>query len=242
MKSLRFPNKVMWDFLGIPMIEHVYRRASMALDSQHIYITSGDSEILNYMQSVGANIIPSKLTHTDGTSRAAEAASALAYEYVIVLQADEILIDPNHLQQLRKSIQHNSEYNFWNLITNLNSNLEIEDQNIVKCTVNTQNEIFFIFRKNPFTSSNYLLLNKIMGTIAFKSDHLISLSHKPDSPLQLINSTEQLKILEYGYALYGVSVESSYPSINTKSDIYFVKEYIQHNESQKVILSNYVSL
>lgn len=242
MGSLRFPNKVMWKFLELPMIAHVFKRASMALESKHIFVTSEDPEILDYMKSVGANVIKSKLNHADGTSRAAEAAGTLFYENVIVLQADEILIDPDHLKKLLIAIQSKSEYNFWNLITNLNTDSETDDSNIVKCTVNRQNEIFFIFRKNPFINSDYRLIKKIMGTIAFKRDHLISLSQKPDSSLQLMNSTEQLKILEYGNTICAVQVESNYPSINTESDIKLVEDFIKTSDRQKLLIGQYVTL
>jgi 3-deoxy-manno-octulosonate cytidylyltransferase (CMP-KDO synthetase) len=224
------------------MIEHVYKRASMALDPKHIFVTSGDSEILNYMNSVGANVIQSKLNHTDGTSRAAEAAKELIYESVIVLQADEILIDPEHIEQLLISIQKKSEYNYWNLITNLNSDTEVDDPNIVKCVLNIQEEIFFIFRKNPFISSNFKLFKKIMGTIAFTRDKLISLSDMSDSPLQIANSIEQLKIIEFGNTIAGIEVESTYPSINTQSDIQLVKNCIRDNFKQKILLGKYVDL
>lgn len=242
LNSTRFPNKVMWNFQGIPMIEHVYRRAAMALHSKHIYVTSGDSEILSHMHSVGANTIPSKLLHKDGTSRAAEAAKKLRYENVIVLQADEILIDPDHLQQILNSIQEKSIYNFWNLITNLNSESELNDKNVVKCVINKQKEILFIFRNNPFIDSNLNIFKKIMGTIALKRNFLITLSSMPDSPLQLANSIEQLKIIEYGYKIAAIDAQYSYPSINSRFDIQLVHKFIENHEKQKLILGCYVAL
>ena len=239
MESSRFPGKVLWKFLDMPMIEHVYRRACMALNSQHIYIASGDSEVLSYMKSIGANVTKSTGTHNDGTSRAAEAAESLNYDYVVVLQADEILIDPMHIVELLNSIKINPNSKFWNLVSHLNSDLELRDSSIVKCALNIKNEIMFMFRQNPFTSMNTKIFNKVMGTIAFDRKSLISLANESDSLYQLANSIEQLKILDYGNTLIGVLISNSYPSVNLPSDIEVVKKFSQEDSSQLKILKNY---
>ena len=240
MDSVRFHGKVLWKFHNLPMIEHVYRRACLALSPEHVYVTSGDSEILDYMKSIGVNVVKSNRTHNDGTSRVAEAIESLNYDYVVVLQADEILIEPNHLIKLLNSIRKKPDNNFWNLVTHLSSELELLDQNIVKCALNKKNEIMFLFRSNPFPSLNPKIFNKIMGTIAFEKRSLISLTLEPDSVFQLANSTEQIKILDYGNTLHGVLVSNSYPSINIPSDVEDVKKFSQENPSQIKILNTYV--
>jgi len=102
MDSQRFPKKVLWEFLGIPMIEHVYRRACLSLPSEHVFIASGDNEILTKMSSLSANVLRSSKEHLHGTSRVAEAVESLDYNHVIILQADELLIDPSHLKAENK--------------------------------------------------------------------------------------------------------------------------------------------
>jgi 3-deoxy-manno-octulosonate cytidylyltransferase (CMP-KDO synthetase) len=242
MNSMRFHGKVLWKFHNLAMIEHVYRRACLALSAQHVYITSGDSEILTYMKSKGANVIKSNRTHNDGTSRAAEAVEKLKYNYVAVLQADEILIDPLHLIKLFDSVKTNKEIKYFNLVTNLNSDVELNDSNVVKCALNNKNEILFIFRQSPSKDASFKIFSKIMGTIIFERNSLFALTSSPDTPLQVANSTEQLKILELGYTLKAVNVESSYPSINIEDDIKIVQNFVKDNERQKIIMSEYVEL
>ena len=241
MDSVRFPGKVLWKFLDMPMIEHVYRRACIALDSKDVYITTSDAAIIRHMKSIGANLIISSQQHNDGTSRAAEAVGTLNYDFIVVLQADEILIDPDHLIQLIKEIKSKPEIKFWNLVSPLDSESELLDGNIVKCALNVNGDVMFIFRQNPFNSLNHKVFKKIMGTIAFERESLKSLVAFPDTTYQKVNSTEQLKILEYGNRLHGVIVDSSYPSINLISDISIVKKLSEENLSQIKILNQYVS-
>jgi 3-deoxy-manno-octulosonate cytidylyltransferase (CMP-KDO synthetase) len=194
------------------------------------------------MKSKGANVIKSNRTHNDGTSRAAEVVEKLNYNYVAVLQADEILIDPLHLIKLFDSVKTNKEIKYFNLVTNLNSDVELNDSNVVKCALNNKNEILFIFRQSPSKDASFKIFRKIMGTIIFERNSLFALTSSPDTPLQVANSTEQLKILELGYTLKAVNVESSYPSINIEDDIEIVQNFVKDNERQKIIMSEYVEL
>jgi 3-deoxy-manno-octulosonate cytidylyltransferase (CMP-KDO synthetase) len=237
--SSRFPGKVMWKFRNMPMIEHVYRRTCLNFPAKHIYIASGDNEILNHMSASGANVMISKKIHNNGTSRSAEAAFNLPYENIIIIQADEILFDPEHLSILLNDINNNINYNFFNLVTSLGDSTEIDDINIVKCIMEQDNAITSLFRKIEDFQEVPGKLNKVMGVLAFRKDFLLRLTKNPDSKLQKITSIEQFKILENGFTLRGVPVNYAYPSINSPEDIDIVKKIIDKSKIQKNILCEY---
>ncbi len=241
MDSQRFPKKVLWEFLGIPMIEHVYRRACLALPTEHIFIASGDDEILSKMSSLSANVLRSSKKHLHGTSRVAEAVESLNYNHVIILQADELLIDPSHLKALMDKIHKLQEINCFNLITNIDNNSQLADKNIVKCFVDSDLNITHLFRFDEENKKSRPVY-KIMGTIAMTKQSLIHLSKVEDSKNQEVLSIEQLKIIDNGFSLSGVIVDSNYPSINTFEETQIVKAYVDENFRQKQILASYVQL
>ncbi|RYZ80475.1 MAG: 3-deoxy-manno-octulosonate cytidylyltransferase, partial [Proteobacteria bacterium] len=51
MGSSRFPGKPMTPILGIPMIEHVYRRTAMGNIFSKVYIATCDIEIAEFCQA-----------------------------------------------------------------------------------------------------------------------------------------------------------------------------------------------
>ena len=71
---------------------------------------------------------------------------------------------------------------------------------------------------------------------------LMHLSKVRDSKNQEVLSIEQLKIIDNGFSLTGVIVDSSYPSINTFEETQIVKAYVDKNFRQKQILASYVQL
>jgi 3-deoxy-manno-octulosonate cytidylyltransferase (CMP-KDO synthetase) len=241
MDSKRFPGKVLWEFKGFPMIEHVYRRATLVIDPKNIFITSSDSIILNHMNKIGANTIRSNKSHLDGTSRCAEALNNLNYRFIIVLQADEILIDTDHIHTIRNEIIRNSTGKFWNLVSRLEIKSDLYNLNVVKSIVEPNGTINSIFREPPSNGVKYRDIYKIMGVIAYEKQSIIQLNKDlKSSPLGQENTIEQLKILSGSSPLHSVKVNYSYPSINTKADIELVENFIATNLRQQTILKHYV--
>jgi 3-deoxy-manno-octulosonate cytidylyltransferase (CMP-KDO synthetase) len=223
------------------MIEHVYRRACLAMPSEHIYIASGDREIHSVMSSLTSNVLESNKEHPHGMSRVAEAVESLNYSHVIILQADEILIDPKHLKELVRKIQNSQDFDCINLITNINDDLQLDDENIVKGLLDKDQNIIYLFRLNSKYKKKEFVY-KIMGTIALTKKSLMDLVKIPDSINQQRLSIEQLKIIENDFSLKSVFVDSSYPSINTIEDIQLVKNFIENSYRQKQILVAYGQL
>ena len=237
--SLRFPAKVLWKFKGIPMLEHVYQRACLAMSPEHVYITSNDKEILNFAESIGANSIRSYRTHDNGTSRTAEVAQTMRYDFVIILQADEILIDPKHLKSMIKAIKNKRDEYCFNLITKIQNINQLNDTNVVKCVISNNQTIKSLHREISAHALNLKYIYKVMGIIAFERNFLLNLAQLPDQSLQKYLSIEQLKVIECGYNLYGVAVDTSYPSINTIKDVMEVQRYLDGNARQRNILQLY---
>jgi 3-deoxy-manno-octulosonate cytidylyltransferase (CMP-KDO synthetase) len=83
--SERLPNKVLLDFAGLPMIEHVRRRGMMNQYLVPVYVASGDPEILEIVETFGGSTLRTYKDHTDGLSRVNEAVASLPFEHYIIL-------------------------------------------------------------------------------------------------------------------------------------------------------------
>ena len=55
--SVRFPGKILYDFFGIPMIEHVRRRALLCDSLSKVYVATCDDQIASKVQSFGGDVI-----------------------------------------------------------------------------------------------------------------------------------------------------------------------------------------
>ena len=73
MKSSRFPGKPMKKILNIPMIEHVYKRVKMCKVLSEVYVATCDTEIYDYIKSIGGKVVMTSESHERCTDRCAEA-------------------------------------------------------------------------------------------------------------------------------------------------------------------------
>jgi 3-deoxy-manno-octulosonate cytidylyltransferase (CMP-KDO synthetase) len=197
--SVRLPGKPLLDIFGLPMIEHVRRRAMLSSLPNNVIVASGDMEIISLVEAYGGIATKSIQEHANGLSRVAEAANCLDFSHIIVLQGDEILVLPNQLNSLISMISTNPEVDFWNGICSLESADELDDPSVVKCTLKTNECIQTMFRKTPLTSpisTQVSLVKKINGLFAISRDFLMEVVNHSSTPIEDAESIEQMKILE----------------------------------------------
>ena len=241
--SERLPGKVLKDFLGMPMIEHVWRRAQLTNPLLETVIATDSSEIKKTAEKFGANCILTSKDHKNGLSRVGEIVNVLKWDHYLVLQADEILIEPESLNLLARTTLSNSKFQFFNLITKIERLEEISDVNIVKCLTRNDNSIITIARKSnsiapEFDQMEYT--NKICGVFSCSSNLLKELISTNAQRIERSESIEQMKAIEIGYGILGVPIKRNYPSVNTSNEAILALSILQSDNIQKRILNSYI--
>ena len=240
--SERLPGKVLKDFLGMPMIEHVWRRAQLTNPLLETVIAADSSEIKKTAEKFGANCILTSKDHKNGLSRVGEVANVLRWDHYIVLQADEILIEPESLNLLARTTLSNSKYQFFNLITKLEKLEEIGDVNIVKCIIRENNSIITMARKSNSIAPELQQMeytNKICGVYSCSKNLLNELVNTPWQRIERSESIEQMRVIEIGQDILGVSINKNFPSVNTTNEAVLVLNQLLNNDTQISILNSY---
>jgi 3-deoxy-manno-octulosonate cytidylyltransferase (CMP-KDO synthetase) len=238
--SVRFPGKILFKFHGLPMIEHVRRRALLSKHIQDVYIATCDEEIKKEIIAFGGKVIMTSNKHTNGTSRIAEAAKNIDCTHVVLLQGDEPLLLPRHLDALVDSIILKPKGDAWNATAPIENMEELDRHSFVKCAINLKNNIMFCFRRTPLYStfeSQTAIVRKILGLIAYEKNFLIQLTSLDPSPIEKVESIEQMRMIENGYEVTSVAVSPSLPSVNEPAEADIVLNYIKNNEEQQSLLN-----
>jgi len=243
--SIRFKRKILHDIFGIPMIEHVRRRALKSGLLNKVYVASGDNEILDVVEGYGGNVLKTYRSHSNGTSRVAESIESKDCSHVLIIQGDEPLIQNNHIKNMVEAITKNPNIDAWNSISKLSSEDELLKINSVKAAINEEKRILYCFRKSPSYAiyNNQLnYIRKIQGLIAFRKDRLLKISKLSPPQCEIYESIEQLRIISHGLFLFGVMQDNQVPSINEKSDLdeffLYLKNNIIENRITSEILDN----
>ena len=237
--SVRFPKKVLHLFHGLPMIEHVRRRALLSSSVDDVIVTTCDEAIASVITGFGGKVIMTANTHKNGTTRVAEAIKKIDCTHVILLQGDEPLLLPRHVDALVDAIKSDPKGDAWNATGPIENADELDRHSFVKCVIGQQNRIMFCFRRSPCYSApekQQSFIRKILGVIAYKKELLLDLTKLPPSEIEQVEFIEQMRILENGYELRSIPLSSSLPSVNEPNEAKIVLDYIQNDSEQKQLL------
>jgi 3-deoxy-manno-octulosonate cytidylyltransferase (CMP-KDO synthetase) len=239
MASVRFPGKILFTLHGLPMIEHVRRRALLSKEISDVIVATCDEDIASVIRGFGGKVVMTTNTHKNGTSRVAEAIREFDCTHVILLQGDEPLLLPRHVDTLADAIVANPNGDAWNATGPIESFEELDRHSFVKCVISQSGRIMHCFRRTPGHSSFEQQLGftrKILGIIAYRKDFLMKITSMSGTRVELAEFIEQMRILENDYSLQSVSVDPSVPSVNEPHEADIVLEYLHQNPEQKALL------
>lgn len=239
LNSIRFPRKILFPIYGLPMIEHVRRRASFSQVFSDVIVATCDREIANLVKSHNGKVVMTSNTHVNGTNRVAEAVKKIDCTHVVVLQGDEPLILPNQLQIFNDAIEQDPAISAWNATGKIDDESDLNKHSFVKCIVTQEGFIDFCFRYYSKLSSKKRqakIIKKILGIIAYRKDFLQEIITKSSSWYEKKELIEQMKIIDNGYKLKSVNITPTLPSVNEPHEIDIINEWIVQNDSQQKLL------
>lgn len=237
--SVRFSRKILHPIFGIPMIEHVRRRALEAKTIGNVYVATCDQEIAQQVKSFGAEVIWTSNEHKNGTSRVCEAVRSIDCSHVILLQGDEPLLLPRHVDQFVDQIVASPECESWNATGPIEHADELDRHSFVKCAVSPSGQILFCFRRTPFFApfeEQIRVARKILGIIAFRKDFLLKLTDLQPGNIETNEFIEQMRIIENNFQLRSVPVSPSQPSVNEPHEVEVVLDRLMNDPEQKQLL------
>lgn len=222
MESSRLPNKAIKDICGLPMIIHTLKRTQMAKKLDEVYVVTDNTEIKALVELHNGKVIMTAKEHQTGTDRLAEAAQKIDADVVVNIQGDEALVDPVHIDKgVEALLASNAEISI--LLTRFTKKSSPGD---IKAVVNLKNEIMYISRNDIPSDARVDVdtMLKAYHVVSFKKDFLIQYAKMEQTPLEKIEYNEYLRILENGYKIQGVMVESDAISVDTQEDLEFVRK------------------
>ncbi|MCF7822819.1 MAG: 3-deoxy-manno-octulosonate cytidylyltransferase [Candidatus Marinimicrobia bacterium] len=247
MASSRFPGKPMAKILGMPMIGHCLKRSEMSDILDDVYVATCDLEIFEYIESIGGKAVMTADTHERASDRAAEAllkiekANEIKYDIVVMLQGDEPMIVPEMIQAAVEPLLQSSAVKISNLYATINSVEVFEDPNEVKVVVD-KNDNAIYFSREPIPSRKKGVLDgpkyKQVCIIPFERDFLLEYNRMEQTPLEIIESVDMLRIIENGMKVKMVFTEHETYAVDTLGDLLHVEELMKNDDLVKEY-SNY---
>lgn len=235
MGSSRFPGKPMANILGTPMIGHVYKRVQSSSLLTDTAVATCDQEIFNYISSIGGKAIMTSPEHERASDRCAEALNKIekpnkiTYDVVIMVQGDEPMTHPEMIEEVLRPFSHDPKVDVVNLLGKINTQEEFEDRNCIKVVCDsTLNALYFSREPIP---TRYRTLDIPMGkqvcVIAFRHDCLLEYTQMRETPLEIAESIDMLRILEHGKKVRMQHTQHVTFAVDTPDDLRRVEDLMK---------------
>lgn len=255
--SSRFPGKPLAPLGGKPMIQHVYEQAKKVLDT--VIVATDDVRIYECVKGFGGEAVMTSCSHTCGTDRVFEAYQQFCANspteinhtntVVINIQGDEPFILPSQVQALMDcfpteiaTLVHpfTEETDTWDDLQNPNYvkvAIALEENNSNETIIG--NALYFSRNVIPYIrgieQKNWIKQGKHyrhIGMYAYRADILQKITKISPTPLEQMESLEQLRWLENGLTIRVALTHHASIGVDTPDDLQKALEYLNHSTQQ----------
>jgi len=234
--STRLPNKPLADIEGLPMIVRVARRAALSQAAQVVVATDAP-EVLAACAAHGVQAVLTRADHVSGSDRLAEACELLGLDggdVVVNVQGDEPLIAPAMIDACAALLVARPQCVMSTVAHALDDAADFANPNVVKLVTDAQGiALYFSRAMIPFwrDGAGQLKPGAVLRHVGLYAYHAAFLRRFPSlavSPLEQIESLEQLRVLWHGERIaVHISAERPGPGVDTPEDLARVRALIR---------------
>jgi 3-deoxy-manno-octulosonate cytidylyltransferase (CMP-KDO synthetase) len=193
------------------MIAHVCERAKEA-KADEVVVATDDTRIFDTVTALGFSAVMTSPDHQSGTERIAEVARLLNWEdddIIVNLQGDEPLIPPQTIHEVAHALSGQYGAGMATLAAKITDLEEIFNPNAVKVVLDGQGHALYFSRAPiPWDRAHFphrcehlpdaLPYLRHIGMYAYTVAFLNHYCQWQPSPLESVESLEQLRVLWYG--------------------------------------------
>ena len=217
--SKRLPGKALAKIADIPVIVHVAKRAELSKLLEKVIVCTDSEEIANTCSDYDIEATLTSSNFRNGTERIASVIENYNYEYVLDIQGDEPLVNPDHIDIVAEGISKNLKKEDIIIPT-----LEVPysvPETIVRVQTSLSGRIMTLTRASlPHRYSVPIpTVQKHLSVIGFTKKALIKYSQLEQTLNEQSEDIELLRALENDMSLYALPLEGNSFSIDVQDDL-----------------------
>ena len=206
--STRFPQKLLHEVRGKPVILWTAERISAVAAEIPLYFAVDNEDLHQLLESAGYHVLMTSADHSSGTDRIAEANREIGAQRIINVQADEPMVTGRQIRMLVDLIARDVE--MATLATPLRHDNDYRNSNHVKVVCDQDGRALYFSRapipyyrdsrgKLPVDVTDLERATYIhLGLYAYRAEFLDRFSTWSPGLLERIEKLEMLRALEHG--------------------------------------------
>lgn len=220
-QSTRLPRKPLLTLREKPMVQWVYENAARCTVLSDVIVATDSEEIADVIHKAGGKTLLTDPNIATGSDRVAVVAEQFPEMDVIInLQGDEPFIKPHMLEELVAPYLAGDRPEMTTLAYPLDFTQRYQDPGSVKVITDLHGNALY-FSRSPipyFRVPGHAPVYNHMGIYAFRRDFLLTYKNLPQTPLEKIESLEQLRVLEHGFKIKVCLTQDKTLEVNTPEE------------------------
>lgn len=228
--SSRLEGKPLLKAGGKYIIQWVWEKCAKCNSIDRVIVATDDERIFNVCNEFGAETEMTSTEHKSGSDRIAEVAKRHPeIAYIINVQGDEPLIEPENIELVRQGVVEDDSADISTLVREITDDNDINNPNLVKCIFDVNNfAMYFSRSKIPYErNTGKAKFYGHLGIYGYKRDSLFKMTSLPQTTYEMAESLEQLRALQNGMKIKVAVVKNVPVGIDTIEDFNKFKAMVE---------------
>jgi 3-deoxy-manno-octulosonate cytidylyltransferase (CMP-KDO synthetase) len=241
--STRLPGKPLASIGGKPMIQHVYESASKARVLDRVLVATDDRRIEAAVKKFGGEAIMTSKHHASGTDRLAEVARKLKADLLVNVQGDLPFIHADTITRAVGPLRRDRKIQMGTVCSPIYDEREWRSPNVVKVLMDRAGfALYFTRAPVPYVRDATIDLGhgtttkradqrlwgyRHLGLYVYRREFLLKFARLRPTPLEQIESLEQLRAMAYGFRIHVAQVDEQSVEVDTAEDLKRATEYLK---------------
>lgn len=230
MGSSRFYGKPLKLIHGISMVNRIFKIVSKSKVIEKVLIATPDKIIFDHVKKFGGIPVMTSNKHKRASDRCSEALKKFEkkikkkYEIVVMVQGDEPMINHKMISNAIRPLIKDKTTHISNVCSRIKKQSDFKNKNTIKVVFNKKNDALYFSREPIPNQKIFKKAYKQVCIIPFRRKFLYDYSKLKPTELEIRESIDMNRILEYGKTVKLVfSNKETYP-VDTLNDLIKVRK------------------
>ena len=205
------------------MVEHVYRRTTLAGTLDAVYVATCDTEISRAVEAFGGRAIMTSDHHERASDRVAEVMNDVNADIFVMVQGDEPMVHPDMIDEAVLPMNQHADIQCVNLMKRIESEDEFENRNTIKVVTDAEGRALYFSRQpipdRPKGDFAAITAHKQVCIMPFRRDALRTFAALAPTPLEIAESVDMMRFLEHGHPVHMVETAFDTQAVDTAADL-----------------------
>ena len=225
--SKRFPRKVVYPYRGKPLLYYIWDSVRRSKEIDRLLIASDSAEVISAAKSFGAETIRTSSRHRTGSDRVAEVLGKVNGDIFVNIQADNFGLKGSALDRVLRSMKADRRLTVATLARRIESDHDLNNPGVVKVVLNTDGTAAWFSRyaipylQRPSRGSRFKQFPFLehIGVYFYRRSALEEFASQRRTPLEKVESLEQLRVLENGGSMKVFVTRARSVSVDCPEDL-----------------------